>query len=658
MSFHHDRALPQCGRDQVAPAPSPTTPCVLRGFFVLLYHEKLAKFINCAIISGGESTLKTFLQQVYEVYRPLRFSMLGLFGFIILSQAMNLASPYFWSKIVDGLTGNKNLDQTYFYTFASLALWLFRATIFQWVRDRYELARIDFAIPERMQEVTLTRLFGFSIGQHTSENSGIKQSVINRGENALVNLGDIVLYQAFPLMAEVFILTGVLMYWSRPIGLTILVCVVVYIIYVVLLNRHFRKDFKVMNRKFIDDSKFQGEVIRNIGLVMASAQENRAIKECKGSFTDANQYARNIWDRFVLWAAIRNAIPVITRFAVLAISIKFVVSGRNTIGEFVMFSIWANNAIGNLGEMSPMHRRFIQAYTSVKRYFDMLNIEPDVKVIENPVRPEKFAGRIEFKGVTFRYRGRDAKGQMGDDEEEVEQEPEKIDMSPALDNVSFIIEAGQKVAFVGESGAGKSTLVNAIIRASDPETGQITVDGNDLRVLDLKCFRESIGIVNQDVSLFDQTLRYNITYGLNGRASQISDHELRTIAEMSCVNRFFHRLERGFDTLIGERGVKLSGGERQRVGIARALIKEPDILIFDEATSNLDSENEALIQQSIDQASRGRTTIIIAHRFSTIRSVDKVIVLDKGKVVAEGKHAELILWSETYQRLVRAQVIV
>ncbi len=582
--------------------------------------------------------------------------MLGLFGFIILSQVMNLVSPYFWSKVIDGLIGNKNPDQTYFFAYASLAVWLFRATIFQWARDRYELARIDFAIPERMQEVTLTKLFGFSIGQHTSENSGIKQSVINRGENALVNLGDIVLYQAFPLMAEVFILTGVLMYWSRPIGLTVLACVTAYIIYVVLLNRHFRKDFKVMNRKFIDDSKFQGEVVRNIGLVMASAQENRAIKECKGSFTGANHYARNIWDRFVLWAAIRNTIPVITRFAVLMIGIKFVVSGHNTLGEFVMFATWAGNAIGNLGEMSPMHRRFIQAYTSVKRYFDMLNIEPDVKVIENPVRPEKFAGRIEFKGVTFRYRGRDAKGQMGDDEEEVESKPTTIEITPALDNVSFLIEAGQKVAFVGESGAGKSTLVNALIRASDPETGQITVDGNDLRVLDLKRFRESIGIVNQDVSLFDHTLRYNITYGLNGRASGISDHELRTIAEISCVNRFFHRLERGFDTLIGERGVKLSGGERQRVGIARALIKEPDILIFDEATSNLDSENEGLIQESIDRASRGRTTIIIAHRFSTIRNVDKVIVFDKGKVVGQGSHEELSLSCETYRRLTQKQI--
>ena len=221
---------------------------------------------------------------------------------------------------------------------------------------------------------------------------------------------------------------------------------------------------------------------------------------------------------------------------------------------------------------------------------------------------------------------------------------------------AFTIEAGETVAFVGESGAGKSTVVHALIRAQDPEEGQIIIDGNDLRVLDLKRFREAIGIVNQQVSLFDHTLRYNITYGLNGRAAKVTDAELDKIAEMSCVNRFFSRLEKGYDTIIGERGVKLSGGECQRVGIARALIKNPDILIFDEATSNLDSENEALIRKSIEKASKGRTTIIIAHRFSTISNADKIIVLSKGEVAGIGTHDELMQNCEPYRRLIQNQV--
>lgn len=600
--------------------------------------------------------MKQFIKRIWEVYRPLKLPMLGMFGFIIFSQAISLISPWLNSKIIDGLVQKTSLKQVYIFAGITIILWLFRSTFFGWLRDHYELAYIDYAIPKRMQEVTLAKLFGFSIGQHTSENSGIKQTVISRGENALQSLGDLVLYQAIPLLAEVVILTGTLLYWSLPIGLIVLVAIVVYILAVVKINTYFQPELKKVDKLFIADSKFQGEIVRNIGLVMANAQEDRAQKECKESLSGAYDFARSIWNRFIIYAAFRNAISVVANATVLIICINAVHGNKYSLGEFVMFLAWTNNALGNLGNLSPLHRRFIQHYTSVRRYFDMINIEPDVKVLNNPVRPNKFAGQIEFKNVTFNYRGRDVRGQIEEDDEPKLTMPKVI--NPALNNVSFIIEAGQTVAFVGESGAGKSTLVNAIIRAQDPEIGQIIIDGNDLRVLDLKHFRESIGIVDQDVSLFDQTLKYNITYGLNGKGAKISDIELHNIAEMSCINRFFDRLENGFETIIGERGVKLSGGERQRVGIARALIKEPDILIFDEATSSLDSENESLIQQSIDRASRGRTTIIIAHRFSTIRNVDKVIVLSKGQVVGEGTHEELAKNCEIYQHLTRKQVFV
>ncbi len=599
--------------------------------------------------------VKKFIKQFWEVYKPLRLPMLGVFGFIIVSQIISLTTPWLNSKMIDGLVHRSPLGRIYIFAGISIFLWIFRSTFFGWLRDRYELAYVDYAIPKRMQEVTLAKLFGFSIGQHTSENSGIKQSVINRGENALQSLGDLVLYQAFPLLAEVAILTGVLFCWSKPIGSVVLTAAVIYALVVIKINGHFRPDMKKIEKLFIGDSKFQGEIIRNISLVMANAQEDRAQRECKESLGGAYDFARNVWNRFVTLAAFRNAISVIALGIVLIICVNAVHDKRYTLGQFVMFMAWATNALGNLSNLSPLHRRLIQHYTSVRRYFDMLAIEPDVKVIPNPVRPDRFAGRIEFKDVTFRYKGREVTEQAEDDDDKPKQTEPKV-IGPALDNVSFVIESGQTVAFVGESGAGKSTLVNAIIRAQDPESGQIIVDGNDLRVLDLKHFRESIGIVNQDVSLFDQTLRYNITYGLNGRGAQITDLELNRIAEMSCVDRFFHRLEKGFDTLIGERGVKLSGGERQRVGIARALIKEPDILIFDEATSSLDSENESLIQESIEQAAKGRTTIIIAHRFSTIRNADKVIVFDKGKVVGEGTHEYLAENCETYQRLTRKQI--
>lgn len=598
--------------------------------------------------------MRKFLRDVYEVQKPMQFRMLGIFGFIVVSQAIDLLSPYLQKAVIDGLIKHMPADYLYFFATASLALWIFRSSILRLARDRYELAYTDFAIPERIQEFTLTKLFGLSIGQHTSENSGVKQGVVNRGTNALTNLTEIVFYRTIPLAVEIVVLTGILLYWSPTIGLIVLACVLAYIYAAIAINNHFREDIKKLDRMYVRDAKFQGEVVRNIPLIMAQAKEDRAIGECQKSLSDANLFSRTLWTRFCFLASIREAIPVVARFAVLAVGIRMVMTEQHTVGELVMLLMWTVSAVGNLGEISPLQRQFVKAHASAIRYFEMLNVESDVKILPNPVRPEKFLGRIEFKNVTFRYHARSG----NDTEDQCDEDfvPEKKSVGPALNNVSFVIEAGQTVAFVGESGAGKSTLIHALVRAQDPEAGQIIVDGNDIRILDLKHFRESIGIVDQDVSLFDNTLRYNITYGTN-KFSRVTDRELHVVAEMSCLDRFFHRLENGFDTFIGERGVKLSGGERQRVGIARALVKEPDILIFDEATSNLDSENEALIRDSIERVSSGRTTIIIAHRFSTIRRADKTIVLEKGRVVGEGTHDWLSKHCEAYQRLTQNQMV-
>lgn len=599
--------------------------------------------------------MKQFLKRVIEVYRPFRWALLGVFGFIALSQALNLAAPYLQGRVIDGLIGKRPIHQIYLLVGVTLAVSLIRVVVVMYLRERHEIKHLDFFITQSMNHATLEKLLGFSIGQHISENSGLKHSIITKGQHSLTTLAYMLLYQVFPMAIEVFLLVGVLLYFSKTLGFMMFASLMLYLGFVVYTNFHFRGDFKKLEDLFHKDAKFQGEVLRNVKLVLANAQEPRAIRECDESLSGVSDLGRDIWRRFVLFGAIRNAIIGATRVSILAVGVLFVYQGRYTVGQLVMFLSWASGALGQVSNVDYLHRQIIQLYTAVKKYFNMLAIEPDVKVLPNPVRPNRFEGRIEFKDVTFRYKRRD----VPDDEKEEGDEqpsPRRAEIGPALNNVNFTIEPGQTVAFMGESGSGKTTMVHALLRAQDPQEGQIIIDGNDLRILDLARFREAIGIVDQDVSLFDHTLRYNITYGLNGRAATITDADLDRVAEMSCINRFFPRLENGYDTIIGERGIKLSGGERQRVGIARALIKEPDILIFDEATSNLDSENEALIREAIKKASRGRTTIIIAHRFSTIRSVDKVIVLDKGRVVGQGTHGTLAHSCEPYQRLMRNQM--
>jgi len=415
------------------------------------------------------------------------------------------------------------------------------------------------------------------------------------------------------------------------------------------LNKNVRDDLKNIEDMNHDSEKVRTEILRNLELVQINAQEKKVSGEYDKGLGKIASFGKKVWTRFLLFICLRNLVIGTTRFLVIVIGAYYVYEGVYTAGYLVVFLSWSSNAFGKLGSVGNLHRRCMELYISVKKYFVMLDIEPAVKVIQNPVKLDNLDGRIEFKNVSFKY---PVRSYLEDDEVK----PSSQNDHEALSDISFTIQSGQRVAFVGQSGAGKSTLTHLILRSYDPDDGQIVIDENDLRILDLKHYRESIGLVEQSVTLFDETLRYNIIFGLNGRGIDVTDDELGEIANMSCIDKFYDRLEQGFETVIGEKGVKLSGGERQRVGIARALIKTPKILIFDEATSSLDTENEALIKESIENASKGRTTIIIAHRLSTIRDVDKIFVMEKGKIVGEGKHKELLGTCEVYKNLVSNQV--
>ena len=593
--------------------------------------------------------MRDFIKKLYEMYRPFRWKMSVVFLFIAFSSGFGLITPYLQGRVVDGLVSRQPINHIAWLIGAALLVALLH-NLFAHCRELYEIKNIDFSVRRHISHSTLQGVLGFSIGQHISENSGLKQSVINRGQHSLTTLAYQALYAVLPVMVEVCLLIGVLLYHDQIIGSVMLIGMAIYVSFVTFINSRFRADYRKLEEMHNEDSKFHGEVIRNVEVVLANAQETRAARECDENLGKVHDFASKIAIRFNRFALVRSTIIHLVRFSILLTGAILVYQGKHSVGQLVMYLAWANQVIGQATQVGSLHRQMMQLYASVKKYFDMLSIESDVKVLPNPVRPEKFQGRIEFKHVTFRYKRRDT------DEKEAKESDLRPEIGPALDDVSFTIESGQTVALVGESGAGKSTIVHALLRYQDPEVGQIVVDGNDLRVLDLEKYRQSVGLVDQQVSLFDNTLRYNITYGLNGRAALVTDAELDRISEMSSIKRFFPRLEKGYDTVIGERGIKLSGGECQRVGIARALIKEPDILIFDEATSNLDSQNEALIRESIEEASKGRTTIIIAHRFSTIRNVDRVIVFDKGRVVGQGTHEELYQECESYRRLVDHQV--
>lgn len=583
--------------------------------------------------------MKKLAKEVFEAYRPFRRPMLTVFALIAVSRAVDLVNPYFQGLLIDGLVNGKTAKYVFALLVSIFALSLFEAAVIKYRREMYEIKKIDLPIPDHLRNFVLERLLRFSIGQHLRENSGIRLSVAHRGEQALQRFIMEALYNLTPTAIEVCLLSGILLYFSPVLGMIVVVGVSIYLGIVITVQRNFSGELDRLENMRHRDNKFFGEILRNVRLVLSQAQEKRIVHEHDEMTSETRGFNEAISLRFQRWVMVRDVFEGLAKFTVLATGVWLFYQKRHSVGELVMILSWSAQAFGAIRGVSRMHRKLVDSWVSIKSMFDMLSVEPDVRAVENPIQLDKLQGQIEFRNVSLSYPNTAGATHRS-----------------ALRNVNFTINPGETVAFVGESGAGKSTVIHALLRAQDPQEGRILIDDEDLRLLDLKHFRESVGLVDQEVALFDASLRYNITFGLNGRSKAITDSDLDRIAKMSGIDRFFPRLEMGYDTVIGERGVRLSGGEKQRVGIARALIKNPGILIFDEATSNLDTVNESIIRQSMEEAAKGRTTIIIAHRLSTIRRVERIFVFSDGEVVGTGSHDILVKKCEPYQRLIHSQV--
>lgn len=558
---------------------------------------------------------------------------------VFARKAFELVQPYYWGKLVDAFYNP--IANNIWHLVTIIGFMMLGDLILDFIHTNVENQKFIFRINKTIDMNTVKKAASLSLGQITGQNSGFRQKVATQGANASAQMAQISMYDILPGFATIIFAFSFLFVSNHLLGA--IVCVTVIISLSISIPANIKMARTIREYRKIDDVVGQqySEVLRSLPLVMLSGQETETISRLDAEYRKATSFGEKMWLKYHMTVGLsRDAISRLGNLAVIATGAYLVLQGSLTAGTLMATIAWARMVFNQSDQLARLFRRLTVVSVDALRYFEIIDLRPSIVSPENGTVFKPLKGSVAFKDVSFAY-------------------PEAKTEVNALHNVSFSIAPGEVVAIVGHSGAGKSTLINLILRGFDPVAGSIEIDGVDLRSIDLRAFRSSIGYVEQQVRLWDDTLRYNLLFGIKD-PNKVTEDRLKEIAEVSKISSFFDRLPDGFDTKIGENGVKLSGGERQRVAIARALLKNPQLLILDEATNSLDTINDAHIQQAMRDAMKGRTGIIIAHRLSTIRHADKIIVMERGRVAGMGNHAELLKTCPEYKNLVEkeGQVIV
>jgi ATP-binding cassette subfamily B protein len=599
--------------------------------------------------------IKNRLSHIREIYKPFYGHFLVLAIIVVGIQITALTSPYFYGRIIDGFIKMKPMDQLMKYAFIMMFILMMKA-ILELIHGRQHVGKIAFDIEDRISEVTLRKVLKLSLGQILNHNSGFKQDIIKKGEQSLMEMVELFIFDLMPTILRTLVAIISLFVLNVYLGAITFCTIVIFFISSYVINKKIMPELKRQTKMGNKIGTSYWEIIKHLRLVIINNQEDQTIRGYAIKYGVFSARGKKLWFLYfnmVTW--FRDPFGILGQFSVLAMGIYLVHFHKVTPGNLVMAMAWSMMAFQAMGNMGSLQRRISRYSVQVGRYFDFLEIPPAITMPENPIRSSRFNGRIEFRNVSFKYPTFEgSKFGLDDEKKPRSLEDEHVQ---AIEDVSFEIEPGTTCAFVGHSGAGKSTVINLLLRGYDPDKGEILIDGNKLSLLHLGDWRKAVGCVEQEPKLWDDTLRFNMTYGLNGQASEFDEDALLELAEKTRIGEFYSRLgNKPFETEIGENGVQLSGGQRQRVAIARAVAKSPSIIILDEATNALDPVNEQLIHQAIKDALVGRTGIIIAHRLSTIRHADQIIVFEKGRIVGKGKHESLMGSCAAYQTMVQREI--
>ena len=554
---------------------------------------------------------------LYRYIRPYRGTFaLGML-FLFMSSAASLAFPKFLGELVNAPSSENFLDKV-----QEIALLLFGLLLFQAFSSYFRVVlfvRVAEKALAALRQATYDKLLrlpmAFYGGRRVGElNSRISSDITQLQETFTITLAEFI--------RQLIIIVGgitLLMYTSVQLTLFMLAILPVIVIAAVLFGRFIRKYSKRVQAEVADSNTIVEETLQGMATVKAFANEHYEWTRYREKTNEVARTAikgghyRAAFSSFIILGLFGAVVAVIWKGSLL------IGQGAINSGELFSFVLYSSFIGGSIGGMADVYAKIQKAIGSTEELLDLFEEEEESLCIEFNDRPKRpLEGALQFEGVHFSYPGR----------KEME----------VLKGIDLDVEAGETVALVGSSGSGKTTLTNLLLGFYPVDSGRILVDGKEIGAYDLSEYRKHLAIVPQDVLLFGGSIAENIRYG----RTDASLEEVKAAAEKAFALGFIEEFPDGFDTVVGERGVQLSGGQRQRVAIARAFLKDPSILILDEATSALDSHSEAEVQKALEELMSGRTSLTIAHRLSTVRHADRIIVLEEGQLVESGPPDELI----------------
>jgi ATP-binding cassette subfamily B protein len=470
------------------------------------------------------------------------------------------------------------------------------------------------------------------LSYHTGTHSGRLMKVMLTGTNTLWSLWLSFFREHLVSFVSLLVLMPLTLFLNWRFGVLLMVLCGVFAILIALVLRKSEKLQSTVERYYSDMAERTTDTLGNIALIQSFARievEVSAMRNVGDQLLSAQMPVLSWW---ALAAVLTRASTTLTMLAVLVVGIFLYLGGETTVGEIVMFMSFATMLIGKLEHVVHFANQMVMDAPRVAEFFEIFDTEPAVRDRPDAVDPQRVHGLVEFKDVTYSYDGK----------------------RPAVEDLDFAALPGETVALVGATGAGKSTALALLHRVYDPQSGAVKIDGMDIRGLTLSGLRRNIGVVFQEALLFNRSIRENLLVG----KPDATDAELREACRRAQALEIIERNPEGFNAAVGERGRLLSGGERQRLSIARALLKNPPILILDEATSALDALTEAKVQAALVEVMKGRTTFVIAHRLATIRNATRILVFENGRIIETGSFDELVRFGGHFAELARTQFML